>query len=58
MYTMALDSLEVVISGSGEDIRERVQEGECSGTIMYSCMKMEVKPIETIPDWEKQDNGE
>jgi hypothetical protein len=34
----------------GRGYKERVQEGECSGNIMYSCMKMKkMRPTETIP---------
>jgi hypothetical protein len=33
----------------GGGCKEREEEGECHGRIMYSCMEMEKRPVQTTP---------
>jgi hypothetical protein len=43
-----------LISVRGEKLKESVKKGECSGTIMYSCMKMEKwDMLKLFQEWEE-----
>jgi hypothetical protein len=42
----------------GEEHKDRVKEGECGGNVMYSCMKMKQRLVETILRSEQRDKGE
>jgi hypothetical protein len=43
----------------GEEYKENVKEGECSGNTTYSCMQMEKRDLlKLFQEWRKGDKGE